>query len=70
MIYYNILQRYNNIPLDTLETLCNHATNLDIPTMKALTVPLSFPVSTIEAQKKNAITTNSTAKNTLQTLTR
>lgn len=50
MIYYNILQRYNNIALETLETLetlYNHTTNLDIPTMKALTVPIPFPVSTI-----------------------
>ena len=54
-IYYNvtyILQCYDNITLDTLETLCNHATNLDTSTMKALTVPIPFAVSTIKAQKR------------------
>lgn len=47
IICYNILQRYDNITLETLETLYNHATNLDTSTMKALTVPIPFPVSTI-----------------------
>ena len=56
MIYYSILQCYDNITAWTLETLCNHATNLDTSTMKALTVPISFPVSTIEGTKKTPAT--------------
>ena len=51
IICYNILQCYDSITLYTLETLCKHATNLDIPTMKALTNHIPFAVSTIKAQK-------------------
>ena len=51
IICYNILQCYDSITLYTLETLCNHATNLDTSTMKALTNHIPFAVSTIKAQK-------------------
>ena len=63
-----ILQCYNNITLDTLDTLCKHDTNLDIPTMKALTVPIYFPVSSIECKKRVHYKKHCTLKNTLESL--
>ena len=42
-----ILQCYNSMTLYRLCILFKHATNLDIPTMKTLTVPISFSVSSI-----------------------